>query len=304
MKLYRAEGVLDVDLIGKKKIIGVGLGSLGSMALDNLAYPWGSVVLADHDVLSIANVERHVLGIPSIDVNKAVGMKEYLVKQRGMDERTITSYAGNIQDILPKHTDANLVLINVDNRQAREDVNAWCIENDIPALYGGIYPRGTGGEVMVITKPREVCYICAEQVIGGNKYQGKIGNDYGVNPAALKNESGDPVAVPALRGIIGQVATSIASFTIEILSGNFVQPQIHVQASEMGEDLLIFSPGQVPSCITELIAQSSKLGIYPPFSLSRRSNGYALRLTRSGLSLIVPRWNRCPNHQNLNSSDF
>jgi tRNA A37 threonylcarbamoyladenosine dehydratase len=53
MDLYRTTGLLDLKTMTSKKLLFLGVGSLGSLTVANLAYPWKEIVLVDAD-----NLER------------------------------------------------------------------------------------------------------------------------------------------------------------------------------------------------------------------------------------------------------
>ncbi len=299
----RIEGILDLDLITTKKVVFLGMGSLGSLAVSNMAYPFRQIVLIDPDLLEVGNVERHLLGLSDVGKPKVEGVKRWLSIERGLDPATITVHQGYAQDWLHEHADADLVIVNVDNRRARNDVNAWCGANHIAALYGAIYPMGTGGDIIVIPHPEDVCYQCAAFRIGDTEeYAGKPTGDYGVNIAELVDNKGDLRAVPALRGAVNSLASDMAGFALDLLKGGDVPPQIYVHALEW-EPVLNLVPGPELNSVGRFVAQQTALGLISTAKLGKlgTGGGYALSLERSGLSLAVNRWSECELHTNNQS---
>src|SRR5687767_7652898 len=133
MELYRANGVLDIEKVKSTKIMVVGLGSLGSLAISNLIYPWKQVVLVEPEDLSIENIERHLLGKSKVGKSKAEGVKEYLI-DKGMDSDTIVVHTCFVEDVLPLHTDTDIVVVAIDRPKSKLRINSWCVDNDIAAV--------------------------------------------------------------------------------------------------------------------------------------------------------------------------
>lgn len=296
MKLFRVSGVLDLDVIRARKLLFLGLGSLGSLTAGNLPYEWRETVLIDPETLEENNIERHLLGRAELGQPKAEGVRRWFI-DRGIDPRTIVSHVGNAQDFLDLHTDADLLIVGVDNRRARDDVNAWAVEYNIPAIYGGIYPRGTGGDVMVISRPREVCGLCAEFRMGNLEYKGKPTDDYGVNIAELLDTRGDLKAVPALRWAISSIAADMADIALDILmKGGEVKPHILVHAHHW-EPVLVLRPGRALTTLASFIASLPAMGLLETMKLGKLSDGtYQLLVQRGIVSLRLERWNRCSLH--------
>lgn len=297
MNLFRASGVLQLDVIQARKLVILGLGSLGSLTAGNLPYPWREIALIDPETLEVDNIERHLLGQGELGQPKAEGVRRWLI-DRGMDPHTIVSHVGNAQDFLDLHTDADLLIVSVDNRRARDDINAWAVEHNIPAIYGGIYPKGTGGDVMVVPNPRAVCNLCAEYRMGSMDYKGKPTEDYGVNLAELVDTRGDVHAVPALRWAISSIAADMADIALDILTkGGEVKPHVLVHAHHW-EPVLVLRPGSaVLNTLASFIASLPAMGLLGTMKLGKLSDGtYHLLVQRGIVSLRLERWNRCSLH--------
>jgi molybdopterin/thiamine biosynthesis adenylyltransferase len=293
MELHRTAGLLDGEQVRSKKIVFLGLGSLGSLVLGNLAYPWKKIVLVDPDKLDEHNVERHLLGRRSLGKSKADEIAEWLV-DRGINRDQIEAHTAYAEKVLPDHTDADLVVVNVDVRQVSDNINAWCHEHDIPALYGGIYPLGTGGEVIVIREPHDICYLCAAHFMGRG-YEGHLNFNYGLDPLEQEAEQGNLKAVPALRWAISSVASDMADLALEILNGGTPQPQVLVHAHAW-EPILTVGSGPELNALTGYILNQRDLGLIPNMKLTKNDRRYQVETTRSVLSLHLKRWEDCPLH--------
>ena len=190
------------------------------------------------------------------------------------------------------------MICNIDNTP-RLDVNRWCIENNIPAVYGGIYPLGIGGEIDVIPNPREACYVCAQQLVGGNEYKGKEGVDYGLDPSLFVDDRGDAHAVPALRHIISKTAGDMAAATMDLLLENTqIDASIMVEADSWLEVLYASSSKIKP--FSEYISATKSSGLIPNAKIGMKEGKFVLEMRKGTFTLNVNRWNECPYHNDGN----
>lgn len=295
MKLYRTEGILEINEVAKHTLIFAGLGSLGSMTLSNLAYPWGKIVLVDPENLGLENVERHLLGLSCVGKPKVEGAKNYLI-DRGVNPSTIVTYKGPVQDLFDDYKDCTSVVVcNVDN-SPRRDINSWCISNNIPAVYGGIYPLGIGGEIDVIPSPGECCYICAQQVVGGNDYKGKQVADYGIDPSLLIDDQGDAHAVPALKHVVSRTAGYMAKEVMDLLLGNSKkEPSILIVADSWLE--VFYASGADMKPFANCIAAEQRAGLISDSRISPKEGRFVLEKKGGTFRLKVGRWNGCTWHR-------
>jgi molybdopterin/thiamine biosynthesis adenylyltransferase len=290
MELHRASGLLDPKTVASKKLLFLGLGSVGSLTVANLAYPWRQIVLVDPETLGVENVERHLLGKRYLGQAKVKGIAEYLI-DKGINPETITTHVKRAQSVLDEHKDDDLAIVNIDERGGSYDVNTWCFENNIPALYGGVYPRGTGGEVIVIINPHDACYYCAAHKMERDTYQG-VNVNYGLG------EITDPEAgLPALHWAISSTAADMADFALEILSGGNPQQQVFVRAHNTWEPIFHLGRGQDLNVLSAYIVNQSALGLIPNMKLIKTKERYTLKANRSIFSLVLSRWEECPIHR-------
>jgi hypothetical protein len=291
MLLHRAGGLLEREAVEAKKLVFLGLGSLGSLTLANLAYPWREIVLVDPETLEPENVERHLLGRRFLGRPKVEGAADYLI-DKGVCADSIRVYQDRAQEVLDEHTDADLAIVNIDERGACYHVNTWCFEHNIPALYGGVYPRGTGGEVIVITDARDICYQCAAHKMGRDTYEGIDVKNYG-----LEEPKKEDAGLPALHFAISSTAADMADFALEILSGGAPPRQVFVRAHSTWEPILKLGSGAELTALTTYILSNTRLGLIANMKLDEMEDEYALKATRSLFSLVLERWDECPTHE-------
>lgn len=302
MGLYRVGNLLDGLLkrdVCDRKLVFLGLGSLGGFLANNLmVYPWREVVFIDPDTLSIENVERHPLGSEFCGVTKVKGMFELAVRN-GADPHSIIIHQGYAEDYLDQHTDADLILVNVDNRQSKSNINNWCFQYGIPALYGGVYPKGTGGDVTYIPNPVDVCFECADFMQGGTWTKPKP--NYGVELVPVTQES---TAVPALRWAVNSISCDMAGLALEILKGGEVPAQILVHIHDWDSVFELTGSEQI-GALAQFIAAEEALGLVPNNRLSVRSSGeFSWLVQRQYVPMTIKRWEDCPYHvTESNSAD-
>lgn len=300
MKLYRigenqeSVGILDLESISQKKILFLGLGSLGSLAVANLAYPFKQIVLVDPEVLDIANVERHLLGLDAVGKPKVDGICNYLIN-KGLNPASIKSYQSfaNSQ-FLDQHQDADLLVVSIDHKRSCVDINDWCVKHRKPALYGGVYAQGVGGNVLAITNPGNACYLCGQFFIGADLDTPAIG-DYGIDISLLKDEQ--PTAVPSLHWPINSIACNIADLALAYLKHGSLPSQVLFHYYEWGSVKDLYGPSML-NVLAEYISLQSELGIIPNLRLKSNhlKNGYSLQINRSTVSLNLVQWVSCPMH--------
>jgi molybdopterin/thiamine biosynthesis adenylyltransferase len=295
-QLFRTEGVLDLNKVRQQIVVFLGLGSLGSLTLSNMAYPFKQIVLIDPDDLEEDNVERHLLGYSDITdppTAKVVGIKRWLIKERRVDPNSIVIHKGNAQDFLHLYKDADLLVVNIDKRQVRDEINQFAVEHNIPAVYGGIYSKGIGGRVMVLPSPKDVCYQCAEYVMG-NTYEGHIGADYGVDPDAIAHAE-DLHAVPALKPSIAAVAGLMAFLAMDLLGGGDKTPKVVVEALA-SKDLPVFLKTKSLSSVAGFIREHEALGLIPSMKIvPQPGSRFKLYAERDMFTFWV-RQEHCPLH--------
>ncbi len=295
MQLYRTQGILDLSQVRQQKLLVLGLGSVGSLCVSNLAYPWRQIVLADPDTLEPENIERHLLGHDgNIGQPKVDGVKRWLV-DRGMQEQNITAYHGNALDILDQHTDADLVLVAIDKRRVRDAINGWCYSHRIPAMYGGVYPKAVGGHIMVIPDPHQACYLCAEHLMGGDTQDSKEVN-YAVDITQIKDES-DMEAAVALRAPINAIATTMANLALDFLKGSTVESQVFIQVFAEWENIVML-PHQHPvvEASSHYAEQLKKTMLMPTEEVQIDGQWAVINRRNTTAQLSLYRWAKCPLH--------
>jgi hypothetical protein len=220
------------------------------------------------------------------------GCKNWL-QSRGVYPQKITTYYGMVQDVLEKHADASVVVLTVDNSEAKYFVNQFCAIYGIPLIVGGIYPLGDGGEVITLTDLKDTCLRCVEHQLGRDLYLGKV-VDYGLGTEQLI-QKGDLKAVPALRGPVSEIAAVIAEVVLDIVHGKKVENKIYLRARNWTPVVNIFEK-QYLKILAEYINIQDSIGLVNTMRLSKVDGVFQFEIRNSSFNLMVSRWDRCPEH--------
>ena len=160
----RLHDVVDVATLEAKTAFVVGLGSGGSaVALELAKAGVGRFILIDPDVIEEANLIRHECDARYLSWNKAEAVAD-LIRHRNPDAlvTTVTEDAFDLGPRLERHVAAaDLVAVCTDTEASKHLLNRLCTISGKPAVYAGVYERGTGGEVIrCLGSAEDACYAC------------------------------------------------------------------------------------------------------------------------------------------------
>ncbi len=163
----RVEQLWGTDVLAhlrQQRVGVVGLGSGGGFVALSLAMSGvGHFVLIDDDVLSPANVVRHVADLRDVGRPK-VHVVADLLRQRN-PEVDVQAVVGRVEAHTALLADVDIVIAGVDGERPKYAINQACLEHKRVAVYAGVYERGEGGDVCIIYPDRGPCYACwAQQV--------------------------------------------------------------------------------------------------------------------------------------------
>ena len=177
-----------------KRIAVVGLGTGGSAVADMLARAGagsvgkGQLILVDPDALSEENCKRHVLNRMWVGKSKVVGMAEHIFtvapkcdtvlllkkfdelrsikiparRWPGLAEGGGCLYQRQIGDgVFGRKPD--LIVSCVDSLACESLINAYSLENKVPAVYGGVHGDAHTAEVITVIPGVTPCYECYER---------------------------------------------------------------------------------------------------------------------------------------------
>jgi len=155
-KVLKHIGEKGQEKLGKSTLAIVGLGALGTVSAELLTRAGvGKLILIDHDIIDITNLQRQVL-FTEEDVNKskAVVAAEALRKINSeveFEERNVHLTYDNI-DFLK----ADVILDCTDNMDTRFLINDFALKNKIPWIYSAaVEDRG-----MLFVSKGKPCFNC------------------------------------------------------------------------------------------------------------------------------------------------
>lgn len=200
----RIQGLFETDILRRKKVTIIGLGSGGSCVAIELAKCGVSYFnLVDYDILQLRNVIRHVCGIRDVGRLKTDAVKEAILNiNPEVDVSCI--HADILVDESVLHQvvrSSDLVFACTDSEHSKYRINQYCIRLwqeeglQVPVIYAGAYERAFGGDIMRVIPGETPCYDC---VIGAvqnlsfyeSKPKGKVDYSNRDNFSGFKAEPG------------------------------------------------------------------------------------------------------------------
>ena len=163
----RNKGILESDVLAKKRVVILGCGSVGSLVALELARSGvGHFILADADVVEYHNICRHQCGIEDVGDLKVNAIKRRILSINPRAE--VIPFEGIIQN-LPKDTldgfcvEGDTVFIGcADNRIADVYSNRISIYYKASYISIGFWERAYAGEIFYHIYGRNMpCYECA-----------------------------------------------------------------------------------------------------------------------------------------------
>ncbi len=160
--LFSGLGEKGQAMLARASVVQVGCGALGSTNASCLVRAGvGTYTIIDRDTVEVSNLARQFL-FDEDDVARhekkalaaanKLGRANSAVKVTGIAEEL---NAGNVARLLAGH---DLVMDATDNMEARLVINDWCVQNNVPWIYGGI--AGSCGMTMAILPGKGPCLCC------------------------------------------------------------------------------------------------------------------------------------------------
>lgn len=156
--------------LAQPRIMLAGAGSGGGVLAFSLAAArYRRITIVDRDVLEPDNAPRHLCGRQAAGVPKAIALAQWLEDHfEGMELETHTfDLVENPERWVSHLAGIALVLSAVDNESAKHWIDLTSRSHGLCAVYGGVYARRPGGEVIRIAPaPGSPCYACAASMLG------------------------------------------------------------------------------------------------------------------------------------------
>lgn len=162
-ELYsRNKGILEINILEKKRVMIVGLGSFGSQIAIELAKAGvGSFALMDFDRVELHNLARHTCTTRDLGRLKTDAIYDAILGKNPYAH--VDKYPININDDLTllyqEVAKADLVICATDNNQSRFNLSEALVKEKKVGIFGRAVTRAEGGDVFRYT-PGGPCYCC------------------------------------------------------------------------------------------------------------------------------------------------
>lgn len=164
----RIEGVLKMEVVRDRKVLVAGVGSGGSRVALELAEAGVSrIVLVDKDRLEMENVVRHICGISDVGRFKTRAVRDVLLEHNPNMEVSCHEFdiATDLERYCSLVGECDLVIAATGSPKLNSITNSMCIKAHKPAVFGGVWERGSGGFVMRYIPDKTPCYDCVHGTI-------------------------------------------------------------------------------------------------------------------------------------------
>jgi len=160
----RSNGIVDTDLLGQKKVVFIGAGSVGSQIALSLAQSAvGRFSILDPDFLSASNLSRHACDINDLGRYKTLAIRDLILRRN--PSAIIETYEEDFlslgwEEQVMRVQGADLVIASTDSNAVQFMVNEVCHALGIPSLYVGCYERACAGEILFVIPGKTPCFNC------------------------------------------------------------------------------------------------------------------------------------------------
>lgn len=221
----RNKGLIELDVLSKKRVLIVGVGSGGSaIALDLAKAGVGQFALADYDRLELHNLSRHICSINDLGRLKTDAVADAI---KGKNPYAIVDkYPININDNLDLLEEqickADIVMACTDNNRSRFNISELLVKHEKIGIFGRAVTRAEGGDVFIY-RPGSACYFCllgndwydqtAEEItnLAAARREGRI-------PAYVSEEDADALVQVGLNADIEPITNMMVKLALMELS--------------------------------------------------------------------------------------
>lgn len=209
----RHEGLLDVSRLEESRVTLVGTGSVGSVLAEHLTRSGvGDLRLIDSDCVAEENLCRTTfihsdIGRPKVEalaarlraIRPSVSVEAHAVDIQSLDDDVLEEFC----------LDSRVVVAVTDHPGVQARIGAISYPF-VPAVFAGVYERGTGGEVFWTWPDETPCYSCILGALGGGNGPARPRHAYGLATGQLES-------VPALGVDIAHVTVLAAKVVLALL---------------------------------------------------------------------------------------
>ena len=162
--LFKRLGGLGIqENISKKKVVMIGVGSVGSTAAAQLVKSGiEKLVLIDPDQLELHNIIRHLCDLEDLGRYKTNAVADRLKKINPNISIEIfnNDLVQDLEKIEGAMSDADLIIVSTDTPDSRQVANLLSIEKKTPAIYISLHERAMTGSVYRVLPKKTGCRNC------------------------------------------------------------------------------------------------------------------------------------------------
>ncbi len=218
----RLGGLLETGILAGKRVFLAGLGSGGAPTVIELAKAGVTLFdILDHDRLEVANVARHLAGLPHVGRHKTKFMADAIREKNPYAEvRTYEVKVSwkNLELIRRLVREADLVICATDSRESKIILNKLCVAEKKTLIIAGAFRRAYGGQILRIWPGVTLCFQCFLEAMPDKALDQEIS---GAEAAERLAYTDRPVPVePGLSTDIAPISLMVTKLAIqELLRG-------------------------------------------------------------------------------------
>lgn len=227
----RSQGIIDSGALMNKKVVFIGLGSVGSQVALHLAESAvGHFSLLDPDSLSASNLSRHACDLSDLGRSKVRAVRD-LITRRNPNASSRTFQADFLELSREEQVacikQSDLAIASTDSTVVQFLVNEICHELRLPSLYVGCYERACSGEILFVIPGKTACFNCfmefRQTYLQGIKKKEKRIPYTDDDPAEFKGEPG--LAIDIAYAVAVTSAYALALLLPDSKRGALLDPE-------------------------------------------------------------------------------
>jgi molybdopterin/thiamine biosynthesis adenylyltransferase len=202
--LSRISRIVQSEALAKKSVAITGLGSGGSVIAKYLGLTGiGRLILIDNQDLELPNLIRHEGAVEDIDKPKTEICKRAIESHNPftvVETHEIDAFGERekLKEIFKK---CDLIIGATGSAKVNNLINRISLDLDMPAVYGGVFEKASGGYVLAVQPRKTACFNCAFELASQSyAVDESAARDYGIPIEELHAQQGlwIDISIPAL----------------------------------------------------------------------------------------------------------
>lgn len=253
------------DILMGKTVLIVGLGSGGATVAKYLGNTGiGRFILVDKEPLEVTNIIRHEGGIEDIGKPKVEICKHVIESHNPFTivdvcELDAIEDTGKLEELI---SGVDLIIGSSGSPKVNHLLNKFSVEKGIPAVYGGVFEKASGGYVLAVKPHETACFNCLFKVTSESySVDNEAAQRYGLDEDELHQQQGLWIDISFPSLILSKMA-------LAILEGRELDCSLAVYDSKM-------EIKKMPAAIREDCAVCSEEGWVKRQELPSKKSAYA-----------------------------